>query len=268
MALKRDYSDYHAASLIWSAVLHLLLLLAVIIGMPELWKQHRESLPTAVAVEVLPIGQTNIKPKEAQKKEKIKKKQAQTAKKARSQSSSNRPKPKPKTQAIPKPNTKKKPKPKKKEEPKKKDNKPNLDSILKSVADAAKREEGDKKQDSSEDQKKAISDQYNPSLPMAMSEIDAIRSQFVKCWNIPAGAKDAHNLRIVVDLHLQRNGQVTKVELAEDKSRYYRDSFFRAAADSAMRAVRRCSPLKNLPSQKYETWRYMQLTFDPRDLLY
>ena len=53
-----------------------------------------------------------------------------------------------------------------------------------------------------------------------------------------------------------------------DKSRYGSDPFFRAAADSAVRAVRnpRCSPLE-LPADKYDQWKHIDFTFDPRDML-
>jgi hypothetical protein len=53
-----------------------------------------------------------------------------------------------------------------------------------------------------------------------------------------------------------------------DKSRYASDSFFRAAADSAVRAVRnpQCSPLE-LPEGKYDQWKRIDFTFDPRDML-
>ena len=38
-------------------------------------------------------------------------------------------------------------------------------------------------------------------------------------------------------------------------------------SDSALRAVHKCSPLKNLPIDKYGSWRAMELNFDPQDLL-
>ena len=44
--------------------------------------------------------------------------------------------------------------------------------------------------------------------------------------------------------------------------------FFRAAADSARRAVQECSPLKNLSPEKYQTWRDMEMTFNPKDMLF
>ena len=44
------------------------------------------------------------------------------------------------------------------------------------------------------------------------------------------------------------------------------DAFFRSAAESALRAVLRCSPLR-LPREKYDTWKNSTFTFDPRDML-
>ena len=48
----------------------------------------------------------------------------------------------------------------------------------------------------------------------------------------------------------------------------YGNSFFRAAADSARRALLnpRCSPLK-LPLDKYAQWQIFTITFDPKDVV-
>jgi hypothetical protein len=60
---------------------------------------------------------------------------------------------------------------------------------------------------------------------------------------------------------------VLKAVIAPDQmGRYTSEPFFRAAADSALRAVFKCSPLKNLPPEKYGSWREMELNFDPQDL--
>lgn len=272
------YESYQAPALIWSAVIHAIILLLAIVGLPHIWESHRESLPVAMSVEVLPITElTNIKNKQAQKKEAKKEVEVATAKKATSATSSNKKTekseekklapPKPKEEKKNKPEPKKEEKPK--EEPKKKEEKKNdFENILKSIEDAAKKEEGDKPTKSNKEVKKAVADTYNPSLPMGMSEIDAVRSQFVKCWNLPAGARDAHELRLTLDVRVRIDGSVISADLADDKGRYYNDGFFRAAVDSAIRAVYRCSPLKGLPANKYETWKYLQLTFDPRDALY
>lgn len=264
-------------SYLYSAVLHLTVLLIGIFGLPEIWRQHRDALPTAMTVEVLPIGQTNIKPKQKSKKviEKPKPEPAKPQKPAWAQPRVPEPKIEAKpVPAPPKPVEKKKETPKPIEEPKKqeKPKEPEMDlaDILRSVEEAAQSESDipSANNESSEDSKQAISDNYNDALPLAMSEIDAIRQQIIRNWNIPAGAKNAHNLIIVLDIQLTTTGHVTSVELAQDKSRYYSDSFFRAAADSAIRAVRRSSPIQNLPTDKYNTWKHIELHFDPKELLY
>ena len=113
------------------------------------------------------------------------------------------------------------------------------------------------------------SDRFDPTMPLSMSEKDAIRSQFVKCWIVPAGAKDAHSLVVTLNIKLDQVGTVTQVDIASgDKNRYSSDNFFRAAADSAARAVYKCSPLKGLDPSKYGSWGEMELTFDPREMLF
>ena len=51
-----------------------------------------------------------------------------------------------------------------------------------------------------------------------------------------------------------------------DRARAMRDPFFRAAAESAQRAVYKCSPLR-VPKDKFSEWQDMTLTFDPRDFV-
>ena len=52
-----------------------------------------------------------------------------------------------------------------------------------------------------------------------------------------------------------------------DQGRYNRDSFFRAAADSARRAVfhPHCNPLA-LPLDKYDIWKTIIIRFNPREM--
>lgn len=271
----------------YSLFLHGALILFAVFGLPEIFRRHAESLPTVMTVELLPVrSMTNIKPVRstptpAKKEEKkaVEQKKA-TAKKATSATSSNQPKPVEKKEAVPLPDAEpeeKKPEEKEEEKPQKADD---LDAILKSVADAAKRDEGEKQEEETpaEEPEKTTeanatepannATEYNDALPLSMSEIDAIRSQITRCWNVPAGAKDAHTLKVMLHIELNQDGSLISVDLAEDKIRYQADSFFRAAADSAMRAVHQCSPLQNLPPEKYGTWKSIDMLFDPKEVLY
>jgi colicin import membrane protein len=96
------------------------------------------------------------------------------------------------------------------------------------------------------------------------SAIDsAVREQISPCWNPPIGAAGADEMRVTVRFQLNADGTLSGGPAVVD---WGSAAGFQAAADSAMRAVRRCSPLK-LPAQAYEYWRDVQITFDPRDML-
>lgn len=105
------------------------------------------------------------------------------------------------------------------------------------------------------------------SSRLTISEEDALRRQIGLCWNAPVGARDVQNLvvELIIDVNADRTVMNTDIV---DKTRYASDSFFRAAADSAVRAVRnpKCSPLE-LPVDKYDQWKRIDFTFDPRDML-
>ena len=108
-----------------------------------------------------------------------------------------------------------------------------------------------------------------PSLSsrLSITEEDALRRQIEQCWNPPIGARDAQTLVVEVVINVNQDRTVADADVV-DKSRYASDSFFRAAADAAMRAVRnpKCSPLL-LPEDKYDQWKRIDFTFDPRDML-
>lgn len=105
------------------------------------------------------------------------------------------------------------------------------------------------------------------TAPLTASEIDAVRAQIARCWNIPAGARDAENLVVELSLRMNPDGTVRDARIV-DEARARRDPFFRAAADSAVRAVFNpsCTPLL-LPPDKYDIWRDLNLTFNPKELL-
>lgn len=101
---------------------------------------------------------------------------------------------------------------------------------------------------------------------LTISEIDAIRFQIEQCWSVPAGARDAQDLIIRIHISLKPDGSLKAPPEVLDRDRL-NDGFFRAAAESATRAIQRCTPLKNLPTAKYDRWQEITLTFNPRELL-
>ncbi|WP_417623360.1 hypothetical protein [Paremcibacter congregatus] len=104
-----------------------------------------------------------------------------------------------------------------------------------------------------------------------LSIIDAVDKHIYdkQCWNIPAGAKGAEDLRVVIRLRLSPEGALVGAPKVTDSARMSRagQEFFRTAAESALRAVRKCAPYDFLPRDQYNLWREMEIVFDPAHML-
>ena len=96
--------------------------------------------------------------------------------------------------------------------------------------------------------------------------VKLVRQQVVPCWHIPGGAKDVQKMKISVRIKLGRDGKLLANPEVIDKFKFETDNSFRVVAESAMRALQRCSPLK-LPYRKYEFWNDITFNFDPSEAL-
>jgi len=101
---------------------------------------------------------------------------------------------------------------------------------------------------------------------LTISETDALRRQIEQCWNVPTGARDAGDL--IVEIHVVVNADRTVQSADIVNTDKMSDPFFRAAAESAQRAILnpKCSPL-NLPPDRATDWHDMTLRFNPKDVL-
>ena len=97
---------------------------------------------------------------------------------------------------------------------------------------------------------------------LSQTEIDALRGQIQRCWNPPVGTSDARDLIVRVRLTLNQDGSLAGQPMVTDRGG---GSTYQIAAEAAMRAIRRCAPY-TLPAAKYEAWRDVEVTFDPRDM--
>ena len=105
--------------------------------------------------------------------------------------------------------------------------------------------------------------------PLTISEIDAFRAQIERCWSVPAGAVDAENLVVTLQIFLNPDGTLAGSPTIMEQTRMNRpgQEFFRAAAESALRAVLKCEPYGMLPVESYELWQEIELKFDPIAML-
>ena len=248
--------------LLKSMFLHTGILMMFIYG-AEIFKKNKRFEIYEIPLEVIDISEKTDNKTEAKKN---------IAKKNKRQKESYSP-PTPKSKPNPPDFTvkddKKKPEEKstKKKEVAQKQDKKRLDSILKSI-EKIKSEEKVKKQIDEKDDKELIEDkeedlkEISLGEKLTISEKDAIRRQFYRCWIVPAGAKNLRDLFVSIKIKLDKEGNVIFSKLINDNR--LNESFFRAAAESALRAVNHpeCKKLK-VPEKKYTTWKEIILNFDP-----
>ena len=102
---------------------------------------------------------------------------------------------------------------------------------------------------------------------LSLSEEDALRAQIFGCWSVPLGLPYDDNLLVRIKLKLKKDGTILKSEIL-DHERMNKPSqkFYKILAESALRAIRICQPLK-VPPTGYEKWKDIQLNFDPTEML-
>ena len=260
----------------YSFGLHVGAILLFLVGLPSIIKRA-EPQPLVMTVEILPVSaMTNIKPSDKPIQQQKVAKTPVNAKPIPKTAAEKPAEPEPvKKDAVEIPDEGAKPKPKEKEKKKEEEEKKKADDFaaLMSKLKQQEKQEPTKekpKDDASQAENKTRSDAaYDDSMPLSISEKDMIRGQFIKCWTMPAGSPNPEELIVQVRVLLGQDGSVTEAKLVSgQEGRYGSDTFFRAAADAAIRAVWKCSPLQQLPPDKYGSWRDMELTFDPQELLF
>jgi outer membrane biosynthesis protein TonB len=286
MAPAQPYESYAPmrGAFIVSGLLHLSVMLIGVVGLPFISKPP-PPLNTAISVEIVPVAeitQTNrVAPKPMPKEDEKKppppapEKPQPPKMTAAAPPDATPPMPKvapsdvPDPKPIKKPDEKKLKSPPKKTPPKKEDAKKppqeDFDSLLKNLIAP---EQGADTPDAQKNSDAAIKGNQAPlGDRMTMSELDALRQQLARCWNVMAGAKFAENLVVEIRVRVSPD-RLVQDAVVVDQFRYSTDSYFRAAASSALRALRSpaCTPLE-LPSGKYNEWKDTIITFDPRDML-
>ena len=95
----------------------------------------------------------------------------------------------------------------------------------------------------------------------------AIRAQVAPCWNPPIGGADVRRMTVVLSIQMGRDGSVVgrPSVVAQTGATSGNAAYAKAFADTAIRAVLRCAPLK-LPPEMYDAWKAFELNFDPSEM--
>ncbi len=138
-------------------------------------------------------------------------------------------------------------------------------SQIAALIDKAKEVEAVKNKDTN---KITQSNQKNSfATALTLSEEDALRAQIFGCWSVPLGLPYDQDLLVRIKLQLKKDGTIMKSEIL-DHERMNRpgQKFYKVLAESALRAVRLCQPLK-VPPTGYDKWKDLQLNFNPTEML-
>jgi outer membrane biosynthesis protein TonB len=283
-----------SSSLVISSALHISLVVLTALSLPFLSKKPID-LPPIVSVELIQIAEeTNIpfapkakkiieKVKEKEKKlvseqappKKVKKTKTKTVVSEKKNKKIEKQNP----EAVPLPEKEVK-KIKTKEE--KKQNPEKVDNEVKQVSEFEKKDLFDPNNiaaliDKSKEETAEIVKTNNDvtqdqvrnieNSKLTLSEEDALKAQIFGCWSIPLGLPYDENLLVRIKLKLKPDGSVTKTEIL-DHARMNKpgQGFYKVLAESALRAVRLCQPLR-VPASGYDRWKELQLNFDAREML-
>ncbi len=109
----------------------------------------------------------------------------------------------------------------------------------------------------------------NPNQPISMSERDFIRKQVEDKWQFDIGAKDASNLQVRIRFSLNPDGSLRQQPEVVDSARMFLpgNESYRAAAESARRAVLKAVPFQLPPGDRDKWGQEIILNFDPRMML-
>ena len=264
-------------SLIYSLSFHAVMILLTVLSLPFMNRKPVD-LPPIISVELIQISdKTNIPfaPKARKVIEKVKEKEE---KRIVSEQAPPAAKAKEKPDRIPLP----KKQDKKKEIIKKKQNpnevKPEIrqasefekkDIIdtnqIAALIDKAKEESAKIKKN--DDKLTQSSEKNSFAQGLTLSEEDALRAQIFGCWTVPLGLPYDDDLLVRIKLELKQDGTISRSEIL-DHERMNRpgQKFYKVLAESALRAVRICQPLR-VPQTGYDKWKTIQLNFDPMEML-
>jgi len=105
------------------------------------------------------------------------------------------------------------------------------------------------------------------SSALTLSQEDALKAQIFGCWSLPLGLPYHKNLLVRIKLKLRPDGTVLRSEIL-DHARMNQpgQGFYKVLAESALRAIRICQPLR-VPPTGYEKWKDLQLNFDANEML-
>lgn len=101
--------------------------------------------------------------------------------------------------------------------------------------------------------------------PLTGGEREGLVLAVQKCWNVPIGVQNADDLAVVVAVELTPDGKLASSPKLIDPAGTPKGAA-KQAFEAGRRALIRCAPY-DLPSDKYEQWRQIEVVFNPEKMV-
>lgn len=100
--------------------------------------------------------------------------------------------------------------------------------------------------------------------PLTSGEKDALRVAVQQCWNVGSLSSDALRTTVVVAVSMGEDGKPNSGSIRMLSASGGGDTAAKQAFEAARRAIIRCGARGfNLPVEKYDSWRDIEMTFNP-----
>ncbi|MBU6339779.1 MAG: hypothetical protein KGQ36_07425 [Rickettsiales bacterium] len=126
----------------------------------------------------------------------------------------------------------------------------------------------EEKQNTDQNDKKEASVNNLENINLSVREKFNIQSQLKMCYKraaIESGSEENDTI-IVVTAEISRDGFIeSNLEEVIDDTKYQSDKDYKVAVENVRRGIELCSPLRNLPLDKYEIWKKVLLEFGKKE---
>lgn len=103
--------------------------------------------------------------------------------------------------------------------------------------------------------------------PLTQGEQDGLRLAVQQCWNVGALSSEALNTTVIIGFSMTPDAVPETGSLRMVRFSGGSEAAAQQAFDAARRAILRCGATGfGLPSEKYDHWRDIEMTFNPESM--
>lgn len=106
---------------------------------------------------------------------------------------------------------------------------------------------------------------YDDDSPLSITEKMLVTNQIKRNWQPPVGVQQIEGIKVSLRMKLNPDGSVDTVDIIKVQCPMQASYICKLVAESAIRAVKKSSPFKDLVADRHDVWQYFNVIFDPSD---